>query len=317
MNEGLALGWQYPSRRAGKDAVSYPELEALCGEHVNLEFDDRRAALWFWFHPTPVPCFNPGILKELLAVQAALMESNCRVAFDRHRVVDLRWVLLASAVPGVFNLGGDLALFLELIEAQDRARLFKYATDCVDTIFAHVQGYGPRVGTISLVQGRALGGGLECALASGTIIAEEQAVFALPEILFNLFPGMGAMNMLARRVSGARTDVLITSGGQWTAKQMFEWGVVSEVVANDHGVSAANAFMDKFEKGGALLQRIKRIHDPISREELIQSIEAWTSAAMGISNRDLRLIRRLRHAQGSLGLGADRNSDISDRIRLA
>ena len=48
--------------------------------------------------------------------------------------------------------------------------------------------------TISLVQGDALGGGFEAALCGDIIIAEKQARFGFPEVLFNLFPGMGAYN---------------------------------------------------------------------------------------------------------------------------
>jgi DSF synthase len=47
--------------------------------------------------------------------------------------------------------------------------------------------------TASLVQGRALGSGFECALASDVIVAETGARMGFPEVLFNLFPGMGPL----------------------------------------------------------------------------------------------------------------------------
>lgn len=307
-NDEEPTRFRYPSADASADPVSFVHLQALCGEHLSIDLDVDREAFWFFFHPTPVPCFNPGVLKEVLAVQAALKEAQCQIAVDPGRVVSVRWVVVASKVPGVFNLGGDLALFLKLIESQDRQALDKYAIDCIDTIFNHVQGYGARVGTISLVQGRALGGGFECALASGTIIAEEQAVLGLPEILFNLFPGMGAANMLARRVSGHRTDALITAGGQWSARQLFEWGVINQVAEDGEGVRAANDWIDRYGQHGILHQRLKRLHNPLTYSEMVGSITEWSTAAMGISPRDQKLIARLRRAQSGLGSADDHHS---------
>jgi DSF synthase len=311
-NGGAPSLFQYPNAASTANPVPFAQLQALCGEHLSIDLDVDRKAFWFFFHPAPVPCFNPGVLKEILAVQAALKAARCQIAVHPDHVVGVRWVVVGSRVPGVFNLGGDLALFLDLIKAQDWQALSKYATDCIDTIFNHVEGYGAGVGTISLVQGRALGGGFECALASGTIIAEEQAVLGLPEILFNLFPGMGAANMLARRVSGHRTDAMITAGGQWSARQLFDWGVINRVVEDGDGVRAANDWIDRYGEQGILHQRMKRLHIPLTYGELVGSITEWSTAAMGISSRDQKLIKRLRRAQGSLGSAEESAAEGSE-----
>ena len=116
-----------------------------------------------------------------------------------HRPVN--YYVAGSRVPGVYNLGGDLAYFMQCIERRDRDALMSYATLCVDNLYPRIQNYFiPNLITIALVQGDALGGGFEGALANNVIIAEEQAKMGLPEILFNLFPGMGAYSLLARRV---------------------------------------------------------------------------------------------------------------------
>lgn len=302
MPTDLDLGLVYRGAEPECSPVPLSRLKGLCGEQLSIELDIARRAFWFLLHSNPVPCFNPAVLKEILAVQSALKGSRCRICLDDARVVGVRWVVVASTVPGVFNLGGDLELFLDLIEKRDPEKLFKYATDCIDTIFNHVEGYGANVGTISLVQGRALGGGFECALASGAIIAEEQAVLGLPEMMFNLFPGMGAFNMLCRRVPGQRTDAMITAAGQWSARQLLEWGVINQVVSEGEGLQATNAWIDHYGERGIMIQRMKRHHNPLSYQELIASIEHWTVAAMGISSRDQKLIKRLRRAQ--VGLGA-------------
>ena len=103
-------------------------------------------------------------------------------------------------MPGVFNLGGDLDLFKQLIEARDRAGLLRYGRACIDVLYRNYIGHDLPVTTISLVQGECLGGGFEAALSSDVIIAEKSARFGFPEILFNLFPGMGAYSFLDRQI---------------------------------------------------------------------------------------------------------------------
>lgn len=291
----------------GNGPVPLSVLKRACVEHLEIELDPERSAFWFLFSPKPVPCFNPGVLKEILAVQNPLIHSGCRVACDDGRVIQVRWVVVGSLVPGVFNLGGDLALFMDAIERQDRQALFDYAVDCIDTIFNHASGYGDKVATISLVQGRALGGGLECALASGTIVAERQAMLGLPEMFFNLFPGMGAYNLLVRRIPGSLANTIVTDAKQWSADQMLEWGVVDKVVEDGTGRQAVNDLIDRQGYGGVVHAKMKRIHHRVSYDELMHSIVEWTDAAMRLSERDLKAIKRFRKAQG--GLGASETSE--------
>ncbi len=61
------------------------------------------------------------------------------------------------------------------------------------------------------MQGAALGGGFEALLSFDYIVAEQDATFGLPEILFGLFPGMGAHALLSRKLGSAQADRLIVS----------------------------------------------------------------------------------------------------------
>jgi len=103
----------------------------------------------------------------------------------------IRYQVLASRIPGIFSLGGDLLHFSKLIEARDREGLIRYGIDCVDLVYWTSVGYNLPVTTIALVQGTAQGGGFEAALAAHVIVAERQCRFGFPEVMFNLFPGMG------------------------------------------------------------------------------------------------------------------------------
>src|SRR6266446_10464889 len=128
-----------------------------------------------------------------------------------------------SRTPRVFNLGGDLALFVLLIKARDRDALAHYAKLCIDNMYPRIRSFSCRnLTTISLVQGDALGGGFECALSSDVIVAEESAQMGLPEMLFNLFPGMGAYSLLARRLGVREAERMILSGRLVGARKLHE-----------------------------------------------------------------------------------------------
>ena len=135
-----------------------------------------------------------------------------------------------------------MALFLKLIRASDRDGLFHYAKSCIDML--HVSYHLP-ITTISLVQGDAFGGGFEGALTRRVLIAERQAQMGLPEILFNLFPGMGAYSLLARRLDPARAERLILSGRMYSAEELYEMGVVDVLAENGQGEEGGHAYMKK------------------------------------------------------------------------
>lgn len=86
---------------------------------------------------------------------------------------------------------------------------------------------------IAAVNGFALGGGFEIALACDLIVASEDAVFGLPEVHLGLVPGGGGTQRLAQRVGVGRLREILYFGGRFTARQMLDWGVVNDVVPAD------------------------------------------------------------------------------------
>ena len=152
-----------------------------------------------------------------------------RVPGPAHRV---DYAVFGSRVDGVFNLGGDLSMFIQSIMRKDHASWSAMPTYAWTTCIAGSGALAPTSGTISLVQGKAFGGGFECALASDTIVAERSATFSLPEVLFNMFPGMGALSLLARRIGLHKAEEIIMSGQVFTAKEMHDLGIV-DVLAED------------------------------------------------------------------------------------
>ena len=84
--------------------------------------------------------------------------------------------------------------------------------------------------TVAAVSGFALGGGFELALSCDVIVADETAVFGLPEVAVGLVPGGGGTQLLARRVGAGRAGELIMSGRHVGAAEAFRLGIVDRLV---------------------------------------------------------------------------------------
>lgn len=264
------------------------------------EFEPALGAVWARFNQKGVPCYSPGLLKAMIAHDQQLAENRGRVEVDGE-LREVSYYVTASRTPGVFNLGGDLSLFVMLIKARDRQALAQYAKLCIDVQYPRSQSFfSPTLTSISLVQGDALGGGFECALASDVIVAEESALLGFPEILFNLFPGMGAYSLLERKVGMRVTEELILSGKMLPAYKLHEMGIVDVLAPNGQGETAVREWIAsnaKRRNGMQAMLRARQAVRPVSRAELDNVVELWVDAAMRLGERELKMMSRLARAQ--------------------
>ena len=258
--------------------------------------DTRYRIMWYYMHATPRPCFTPGLLSEL-----GSFRDDMAHRLDDPRDAGIDYMVLASKVPGIFNLGGDLSLFRTLVEAGDREGLRTYAHACIDMLWTHISGIDGRdITTISLVQGDALGGGFEGAMSAHVLVAERSARLGLPEILFNLFPGMGAYSLLSRRLGPTRAERLILSGQVYTAEALHEMGVVDVLAEDGEGEKAVYDYVareNRARNGYRALRRARALSNPVTREELLGITEVWVGAALNLGDRDLRMMQRLTNQQ--------------------
>ena len=258
---------------------------------LTSHYDSKYKVMWCYMRPTPRPCFTPRLLQEISSFQEQVARWD-----DQSNDSSARFIVLASDVPGTFNLGGDLDLFRHLIKSRDREGLFRYAKSCIDVLYANLVSLERGLTTISLVQGDALGGGFEAAMSSNVLIAEQSAKFGLPEVLFNLFPGMGAYSILSRKIGGAQAERMILSGKIYSAGELHEMGIVDMVVEDGQGEMGVYRYIQKEQKsrnGFRALREAKRYSNPITYEELIKITEVWVDAALRITDRDLRMMERL------------------------
>jgi DSF synthase len=268
-------------------------------EQIEPRFDPEYGTYWAQLNMRPNPSFNPQLLIEVRQFIDGIVNTQGKFA-KGGQLHDINYVILSSKVPGIFSLGGDLALFRNAILHKDREQLLNYGRLCIDDLLPWHRNFDLPITTISLVQGDALGGGFEGALASSVLIAEESARMGFPEILFNLFPGMGAYSFLSRKVGRRVTDELITSGNTYTARQLFEMGVVDVITPEGTGEAAVYSYIRKHAKnanGRRGFEQVRRDFDPLTREELWRIVEIWVDTAMRIDERDLRMMERLVRAQ--------------------
>ena len=110
--------------------------------------------------------------------------------------------------------------------------------------------------SIAAVNGYALGGGCELALACDIRIASENAVFGLPEPTLGIIPGAGGTQRLPRIVGLGRAKEMILTGARWNAEKALAFGLVSEVVSLDGLLAAARMWADKILTLGPLAVRL-------------------------------------------------------------
>ena len=166
---------------------------------VETRLDPEYGVYWAFMNPQSRACITTELLADLRSVVDTLTCDGGWVTEGGQRN-QVRYGVIASRTPRVFNLGGDLALFRSAIGAQDRNALLQYGERCIDVLLPWNRNCEVDITTLSLVQGEALGGGFEGALSASVLVAEESSRLGFPEVLFNLFPGMGAYSFLSRKV---------------------------------------------------------------------------------------------------------------------
>ena len=284
--------------------VTFPQAsEWVISGQLRAHYEPGQQAMWSHWNPAPRPCFNAGLLADIRHYHDFLAATRGQLELNgATHAID--YVVLASDKPGVFNLGGDLDRFKKMIAEQNHAELLRYGRACIDVLYSNYRGFGLPCTTISLVQGDALGGGFEAALSGDMIVAEKSARFGFPEILFNLFPGMGAYSFLDRRIGQRGAEELITSGRIYTAQEMFEKGVVDHVVEDGCGEAEVAALIERRKRSqnglAALAQTRRRVHR-IEYAELLEVVEIWVDSALRLNPRDLKLMNRLVTRQNGLG----------------
>lgn len=274
---------------------------------LRITHDPSNASHWCHMHARQAfsdasyrPCFSPRLLRELrLFAREAIEGCQAASAAAEGPAPALSHIVIGSDAH-VFNLGGDLELFAGLIRQRDREGLLRYATECVDSIHLLHTRLHPDAHTVALVQGDALGGGFELALACQTIVAERGVQMGFPEVLFGLFPGMGAYSLLSRRIGPKRAEQLMLDGVMYSSEALHDMGIVDVLAEPGEGVRAVNEVIRQNRRIAAArlaLHRVRDAIDPIPHAELMDTTRIWVDTALQLGDRQLRMMERLVRAQ--------------------
>lgn len=267
-----------PGCRPFHEAGEFSQLTAY--------YEEDRRTMWMMLRSEPRPCFNQQLVTDIIRLARAARDSGLRFDF---------WVT-GSLVPEIFNVGGDLSFFVDAIRKGERDRLMAYARSCIDGVWEIYNGFGTGAISIAMVEGSALGGGFEAALAHHYVLAQKGTKMGFPEIAFNLFPGMGGYSLVTRKSSMSVAETLISTGESRIAEWHAEKGLVDELFEPGDAMMAARTFIDVirpvFNGTRAMLRARQRVL-PLSRAELMDITEDWVHSAFMLEEKDIAFMERL------------------------
>lgn len=188
--------------------------------------------------------------------------AELRVAFEDVRDdVELRGAILTGAGGKSFIAGADIGELAELsaIEAEGSSRFGQAVLDLIENLGKPV---------VAAVNGFALGGGCETAMACTVRIASEHARFGQPEVRLGLIPGGGGTQRLPRLVGKGRALELILTGGTIDATEAHRIGLVNEVVPETDLISRSEALLGKMISNG-----------PVAISHAIEAVNRGVDAA--------------------------------------
>ena len=125
----------------------------------------------------------------------------------------------------------------------------------------------------------------------------------MPEILFGLFPGMGAYSILARRLGSRMAERLLMEGRVYTAEEMYDMGLVNVVAEPGEGEAAVRDYIlanrDRHVGHVGIYQAGRRVN-ALTLDELRDIVDSWVETALRLTDKDIRMMRRLAAAQTRL-----------------
>ncbi|MCP1468761.1 DSF synthase [Sphingobium sp. OAS761] len=288
-----------PSRDIRQHGISKDPARSTMFDlgEIDVHWDAEAEAVWAFMAPSGRPNFSREMLRD-----AQTWYSETKRLFDAGEM-PVKYIVAGSHFPGVFNLGGDLDLFCACIENGDLPGLRRYGHACIDVVYQTWKNADIPAVSIALAQGDALGGGFEALLCFDVVIAERRARFGLPEMLFGLFPGMGAYSILARKLGRLMAERMILSGKVYSAEEMYDMGIVHILVDDGEGERAVRDYMAanrRHHSGHVGVFQAGRRVDPLEYGELQDIVDNWALSALKISLTDVRMMRRLASAQHRL-----------------
>ena len=249
-------------KKTGQGFFPYarPDEEFEQGDAV--EFEHRDGVAIAWLNRMPTNAISPQVIRELTAIWEQVEADD-----------ELPALVIASANPMLFCAGADIKAFSEMDENGGRKLL--------DEAHGLLRSFGTsRVATVAAVNGLALGGGCELAMACDVRIAAQSAAFGQPEINLGIIPGFGGTQRLPRLVGPAKALEMNLVGEAISAEEAYEVGLANRVVPDHELFDQALQWARKLAGQAPMaLEQIKRVSDP---PDLDDGIDAEKRAFAGV-----------------------------------
>src|ERR1700730_5853459 len=194
--------------------------------------------------------------KVLNALNRALIAEVNAAFEDARGDSDVRGVILTGGGDKAFAAGADISEVLNdtPLQAEEKTRYGQAVTTLIENLGKPV---------IAAVNGFALGGGCELAMACTIRLASETAKFGQPEVKLGIMPGYGGTQRLPRLVGKGLALQLILSGGMISAQEAYRIGLVNKVVPNAELIERAEAILNQI--GANAPQSVKFVLEAVNK----------------------------------------------------
>jgi len=188
---------------------------------------------------------------------------------DQNRAV--KCLIITGADTKAFVAGADIKEFAHYNE-EEGANLAKDGQYMLFNLLENLS-----TPTIAAVNGFALGGGLELAMACHMRVASENAKMGLPEVSLGVIPGYGGTQRLAQLVGKGKAMEMITTAGMLTAEEAKEWGLVNHVCSHDELIPTCEKIASKIARNSsvAIAYAIKAVNAGFNSEGYQAEIDAF------------------------------------------
>jgi enoyl-CoA hydratase len=217
-------------------------------QHLLIDTADDSIAILTINRPDKLNALNSQVLDELKEAFSELRRDK-----------KVKAVIVTGAGDKAFVAGADIAELSEL-DSESGKKTSQYG----QKIFSDIEKFPKPV--VAVVNGYALGGGAELAMACHIRIAEENAVFGLPEVTLGLIPGYGGTQRLPALIGKSKAYEMILTGDHLKAKEAAAIGLVNRVAENGNAIEEAKNLLGKIIKNG-----------PVAIHKAIQAVNAYGS----------------------------------------
>jgi len=223
----------------------------------------------------PANAINPGVSNAIYEALAMLQNDD-----------DLRVGIITGSGERIFSAGWDLK---ELAKFDSNEDAVDSAYDCPGGFAGISEFWGLKKPVISAINGMAVGGGFEIALATDLVIAADHAEFFLPEMQRGFLPDVGAIQILPRKLPYNVAMDLLYTGRRMSAQEAHRWGFVCRVCPAEELMQQARVLAQEIAEGAPLaLQALKEVVPAIHNLPLPQAF-----AATKPGNTDLPIYQKM------------------------